>query len=270
MNRNTRIAVSCYAGDQEQVEQSLGLYLHHGCPVTILSPENAPANIAHPMVDNRHAGKRGQLGPDAWARHLEFLKILLTYPENHFLMHESDSFCLDPKIPQYLYDEPNIVWSNNGQSTEDHWPGFPEGSSKYSFQAPWFLSRSSIEKLVVVAGRVAYHPNLEWVDLFLVRLTEEAGLPWRCFDNCYLGPMSGCLDSKTGQFFDPGHHEPGRGRDRGSPLDPSTIEVYDIGLKKGLEYAENGACMMHSVKNGVAAQALSRAYQKYLVSASKA
>jgi hypothetical protein len=265
MNPDTRIAVLCYAGDQQQVEQSLGVYLHHECPVTILSPEDAPANITYlDRVDNRHAGKRGQLGPDAWARHLAHMKILLTYPENHFLMHESDSLCLDPKIPDYLYAEPDVVWSNNGQSTPDHWPGFPEGSSKYSFQAPWFLSRKSIEAMVAVADRVPYHPNLEWVDLFMVRLTEEAGLPWRCFEKCYLGPMSGCYDDGTGSYFDPGHHNPGEGRDRGAPLDDFTRGVYERGLKTGLEYVGRGACMVHSVKNGIAARQLAQAYQEYL------
>lgn len=265
MNPNTRVAVSCYAGDQQQVEQMLGLYLHHECPVTILSPEDAPVNLAYPeRVDNRHAGKRGQLGPDAWARHLAFLKILLTYPEDRFLIHESDSVCLDPKIPDYLYAEPDIVWSNNGESTFDHWPGFPPGSARMSFQAPWFFSRKTIEAMVNVAPDVPYHPNLEWVDLFLSRLTEQAGLPWRGYEKCYLGPMSGCYDTTSGTFFDPGHHEPGRGRHRGMPLDAGTVVTYDVGLKKGIEYAENGACMMHSVKNGIAAAALASAYQKYL------
>lgn len=264
MNEDTRIAVSCYAGDQQQVEQALSLYLHHECPITILSPLDAPAHIEYlDRVDNQHAGKRGQLGPDAWDRHLSFLKILLTYPENHFLIHESDSVCLDPKIPDYLYAQPDIVWSNNGKSTEDHWPGFPPGSAMMSFQPPWFLSRRTIERMVAAAPRVPYHPNLEWVDLYIMRLTEEAGLLWRGFEKCYLGPMSGCLD-EHGEAFDPGHHEPGRGRARGMPLDEGTKVTYDLGLKKGIEYAENGACMMHSVKNGIAAHALADAYQKFL------
>lgn len=244
----------------------LGLYLHHECPVTFLSPEDAPCSItySYERVDNRHAGKRGQLGPDAWERHLAFLKILLTYPENHFLIHESDSLCLDPKIPDYLYAAPDVVWSNTGVSTEDHWPGFPADSLKMSFQAPWFFSRKIIEAMVHVAPEVPYHPNLEWVDLYLSRLTETADLPWRGFEKCYLGPMSGCIDSVTGLTFDPGHHEPGRGRARGDPLDEPTRMTYDIGLKRGIEYAERGACMMHSVKNGIAAHALAGAYQKYL------
>jgi hypothetical protein len=267
MNTNTRVAVCCYAGDQQQVEQSLGLYLHHDCPVTILSPEDAPANILADRVDNRHAGKRAQLGPDAWARHLAHLKILLTYPEDFFLMHESDSFCLDPTIPAYLYEEPDTVWSNNGHSTEDHWPGFPEGSSKMSFQAPWFMSRKAIEAMVAVSDKVQYHPALEWVDLYLVRLTEEAGLPWKGFRDCYLGPMSGCFDDITGEHFDPGHHDPSRNRPRGAPLKPSIIATYEAGLNKGLEYVGRGANMVHSVKNAIAARALSRRYQEFLAGA---
>jgi hypothetical protein len=264
MNEDTRVAVSCYAGDQQQVEQMLGQFLHHECPVTVLSPEDAPCNVAHWRVDNRHFGKRGQLGPDAWERHLGFLKILLTYPEQHFLIHESDSICLDPRIPDFLYAEPDIVWSNNGESTPDHWDGFPPGSAKMSFQAPWFFSRKTIQAMIDAAPRVPYHPSLEWVDLYLSRLTEEAGLEWRGYgDRAYLGPMSGCIDD-NGTTFDPGHHDPSRGRQRGMPLAQSTIETYDTGLKNGIQYAENGACMMHSVKNGTAARALATAYQTFL------
>ncbi len=266
MNPDTRVAVSCYAGDQQQCEQMLGQLLHHECPVTFMSPEDAPCDIVYPgRVDNLHFGKRGQLGPDAWARHLGFMQMLLMYPENHFLIHESDSLCLDPQIPDFLYDEPDIVWSNNGESTWDHWPGFPPGSAKMSFQAPWFFSRKTLTRLIAAAPQVPYHPNLEWVDLFLSRLTEEAGLEWRGYGaRAYLGPMSGCIDTATGLAFDPGHHEPGRGRARGMQLDTGTVAIYDVGLKKGLEYAANGACMVHSVKNGVAAQALAGAYRKYL------
>jgi len=260
MNEDTRIAVCCYAGDQQQVEQSLDLYTHHQCPVVMLSPEDAPVNISG--VENRHAGKRAQLGPDAHARHLAHLKILLTYPENHFLMHESDSFCLDLKIPDYLYAEPDIVWANIGDATADHHPGFPPGCPPLSFQAPWFLSRKTIEAFVAVADQVVYHPNLEWVDLYLVQLTHAAGLPWRAFRDRCLCPMSGCYDTTTGLFFDPGqtslvlHSRP-----RGIPLDATMVAIYEEGLKIGLREVAKGANMVHSVKNVIAARALMEAYR---------
>lgn len=265
LNKNTRVAVSCYAGDLKQVEQSIGLYTHHECPVTLLSPEDAPVIINYPGVDHKHAGKRGQLGPDAWARHMAFLKILVNdYPEDHFLIHESDSFCLDPKIPAYLYKEPYTVWSNNGVSTPEHWPGFPEGSAKMSFQAPWFFSRQTIKRMIAVEHKVPYHPNLEWVDLLLSRLTEEADLPWKCFEACYLGPMSGGYDVETGRFFDPGS-DTGSKTPRGSPLDEHLTKTYELGLNNGLQAVKDrGVNMVHSVKNVIAARALAAEYQKWL------
>src|SRR5258708_5855871 len=112
MNKNTRVAVCCYAGDQHQVIESLGMYLHHACPVVILSPEDSKAEINYPGVVNRFGGKRAYIGQDSLDRQAEHLRLLLEFPENHFLIHDSDSVSLDPKIPDYLYEQPDVVWSN--------------------------------------------------------------------------------------------------------------------------------------------------------------
>ncbi len=265
MNEDTRIAVVCYEGDKRQVEQSLGFYLHHECPVVILSPEDSRAEISHPGVENRFAGKRAQRGPDAHARHLAHLKLLLTFPENHFLIHESDSVCLDPKIPAYLYDEPDVVWANTGEADPSHHPGFIEGCPKMSFQAPWFFSRKTIEAFIAASDSVVYSPDLPWVDLYLVQLTHAAGLPWRGFKDCYLGPISGRFDDMTGTFLDPGGEWEEAGTIfAGKPMTPKLMKVYEAGLKVALQYVNSGANMIHSVKNPIAARELGDAYQHYL------
>jgi hypothetical protein len=256
MNPDTRIAVCCYEGDKQQVEQSLDFYLHHQCPVTILSPENSKVVINHPGVDNRHAGLRGRSGPDAHARHLEHLKILLTYPENHFFMHESDSVCLDPKIPDYLYAEPHIVWTNEGRAMETTVDSFPPDCPPLSFQAPWFLSRKTIEAFVAVAPQVPHIPQLEWVDNYLVQLTYAAKLPHKGFRDRYLGPISGRYDEATGKFFTPF----GAGV-KGDPICPELAQIYNASFAQALEYVNNGANMIHSVKNSIAAKELLVAYQ---------
>jgi hypothetical protein len=261
MNKDTRIVVFGYAGDQQQIEQLLPFYLHHQCPIVILSPEDSKVEINHPGVENRFAGKRAQCGPDALARFLEHLKILLTFPENHFFMHESDSICFDPKIPAYLYAEPDTVWSNSGEAQPRHQHGFVDGCPKLSFQAPWFLSRKTIEALIAVADKAGF-PDLPWVDLYLVHLTHAAGLPYKRFFNCYLGPVSGRSDN-TNALFDPGgstKETDGGSVFKGEPLTPQLIDFYKAGFKVALEYVKNGANMLHSVKNPIAAQELQRAY----------
>jgi hypothetical protein len=243
MNPNTRVAVCCYAGDQRQVIQSLGLYLHHECPVVIMSPGDAPAEIRYPGVENRVAGKRAYFGPDAQARHLVHLKLLLTFPENHFLMHESDSFCLDPKIPDYLYADPHRVWANTVDDEDAaHQAALPADCPHVSFQAPWFLSRKTIEALIAAADRVTYSPDLKYVDLYLVQLTYAAGLPWSGFLNQVCCPIAA--------------------RDDDQNLSQWQRDTYAVGLQIGLNHARDGANMVHSVKNPAAAQALLRAYDE--------
>ena len=181
MNPDTRIAVCCYAGDAHQVVKMMQFYQHHECPITILSPEDSPVIIHGVCVDYRFGGKRCYIGPDCLARMREHLKILLTYPENHFLIHDADSFCLMPKLPDYLYAEPDdVLWSSLiadeiPRQQDFYPPGFPH----ISFQPPWFLSRKTIEMLL--ADEVAINPNMPLIDYWLVQLAIQTGLPYKGF-----------------------------------------------------------------------------------------
>ena len=264
LNPNTRIAIGCYSGDHEQVIQSLDLYLHHECPVVIFSPENAKVQIDHPGVENLHAGKCARLGPDAHAHHLEYLKLLLTFPEDYFLMHEADSMCIDPKIPDYLYAEPDTFWSNSGEACPElcEIEAFPPGCPRLSFQAPWFLSRKAIKALVAASPRVispsgmsgelpaskAHWIGLPWVDLYLVMLTHAAGLPYKVFRNCYNGFMASI--------------------EALSPTPPKNFSELQVaggeaGFQNALKAVANGANMIHSVKDGITSHALVAEYQRY-------
>jgi len=189
MNPDTRIAVCCYAGDQHQVIKALGNYLQHTRPVVILSPEDSPAIINYPGIENRVGGKRAYIGQESLDRQRKHLEILLTFPENHFLIHDADSICLSAEIPKYLYEEPDFVWSNLVNDdipehkvefdTRDNWP-------HVAFQPPYFLSRATIEKMLAVAGRpeALASPVMPFVDFYMVQLTMLAGLGFRRFRNC--------------------------------------------------------------------------------------
>ncbi len=110
MNPDTRVAIHCYDGDRRQVEETLTVHSAHGCPVTILSPEDSKVEI--PGFDCRFGGKRQSIGPDSIEREKEHLRILLTYPENFFLLNDADSMCVSPKLPDYLYAEPDVLWGS--------------------------------------------------------------------------------------------------------------------------------------------------------------
>lgn len=194
INPNTRVAVCCYAGDQQQVVETLDLHLHHECPVTILSPEDAKVEIQHPGVANRFGGKRQYIGQDSLDRQREHLRILLTYPEKFFLVNDSDSICLAPKIPDYLYAEPQFLWSN---LIVDNMPFrqqgyYPDGFPKLAFQPPYFMSREVVEKLLAaVAGEnIPANPQLAFIDHYMVQLAVKAGVPWKNFTNGISCPIS--------------------------------------------------------------------------------
>lgn len=241
MNPSTRIVVSCFSGDKQQIDQSLDLWLHHGCPVTFLSPEDAPVDIVHDGVDNRHAGVRGRSGPAAQARMLDYLKILLSYPEKFFLINESDSMCIAPDLPAYLYAEPDTFWSNNNES-------------------PQFMSRACIERMVAVASSAA--APTEWVDRYQLALAQAAGIPTKHFVNNVNGPISGCYDPATGQVLIP------EGAERfgavGTPVPPELAQAYSDHYQNALNSARAGASIIHSVKNGNASHALADQHKIYL------
>jgi hypothetical protein len=248
MNPDTRVAVCCYEGDQHQVVEFMDLYTHHKCPIVVLSPENSKANI--PGVENRHAGKRAYSGPDMLDRFMEYLKILLTFPENHFFIADSDSFCLEPKLPDYLYENPDIVWSNMGYCDDVAAPqegaaftAFAVDCPHVSLGSPWFLSRKTIEALLAVTDHVPYSTEaLIYTDLYLVQLCHKAGLRWRGFYN------------RTSFRID-------------VTADWATQQQREEALQTGLSHARAGANMMHSIKSAATAQVLLTAYNTSMIAA---
>ena len=244
-NPDTRVAICCYEGDQHQVVQSFGLYAHHHCPIVVLSPEDSKVNIAHPGVDitNLSAGKRAYIGQDSLDREREHLKLLLTFPEKYFFINDADSFCLDAEFPNYLYAEPDHVWSNvQPDGIPEHQPHFPPSWPHVAFQPPYFLSRKTIEAMLAVADRITASPMMPFIDFYMVQLTMTAGLSWKNF----LSGVSVCIAPQEG------------------PLDAERAGGYERGLKIGLAHVRRGANMIHSVKNPLGARLVMQEYQRYL------
>jgi len=192
MNPDTLVAVSAYAGDKHQVENNLPLLLHHGCPVVVLSPSDAPITaVNEPTVHCIWEGLKGWIGPQTLERHVIFLRTLLRFPQQFFLFHDADSINLSPRIPDYLYQEPGTFWSNIVQDTN---PG-PSLLPKVAMQPPYFLSRQVIEAQLSVVGNLptSYYGTpvnpdgwpmpfpTECIDHFVLQLAHGSGLPYKTF-----------------------------------------------------------------------------------------
>jgi hypothetical protein len=224
------------------------MYLHHECPLVILSPEDSKATITYPGVENRYGGKRAYIGQDSLDRQREHLKILLTFPEHNFLIHDSDSVNLDPKIPDYLYDEPDVVWSNQvHDDIPEHQSTFPARWPHVAFQPPYFLSRRTIEAMLAVADGITASPVMPFIDFYMLQLTMAAGLPWKRFFDCVSCPIA--IDIVAHPV--PNEHE---------------IEVYSNGFKIAMNLVRNkGANILHSVKDHRAMKELAEAHRLYLL-----
>lgn len=189
MNEDTRVSVHCYEGDAPNVRDlnEAGLYSHHGCPVTILSPEDSPVVIEG--MDCRQGGIRESAGQGSLDRQRRHMEMLLEYPENFFYMNDGDSVCLSPRFPDYLYAEPNVLWSNlvwnpipeqqQGYGAEYYPGGFP----RLAFQPPYFISRAVIERLLTVADdpSVKCNPIMPFIDHYMVQLAVAAKVTWKAF-----------------------------------------------------------------------------------------
>lgn len=245
MNEDTRVAVCCYAGDSPQVVENLDVYLHHECPITILSPDDSRVAITHDTITNRYGGKRAYIGQDSLDRQAEHLRLLLEFPENHFLIHDSDSVCLDPEIPAYLYAEPDIVWSNQvDDPVPEHQPFFPHGWPHVAFQPPYFLSRKTIEAMLAVNGHpfTKASPCMPFIDFYMLQLTMVAGLPWK--------RMTTGLSCPIAVGNDPNH--PGQ----------VPKEEWSSGFRLAMRKVRNeGVNILHSVKTHQAVLELMAAYE---------
>lgn len=174
----TLVVVHAYAGDQDQVEQFLPWYLHHGCPVLILSPTDAPVKI--PGVECRSAGLAGWKGWHTLNRQLAHMEIIAEYPQKYLLLNDADSMCLTPEIPQYLYDGAEGTFSCNEAMWQE--PGAP-------LVPPYFYTQESLSRMLAVRDQAlemtTTRGSVAWsdpdngapsIDAFYIELVRFSGL----------------------------------------------------------------------------------------------
>lgn len=191
VNDDTRIVVHGYAGDAFQIVNALDQYTHHEAPVTVLSPMDAP--VAIEGIDCRTAGKRAYTGKTSLDRQRQHLELLLDYPESWFLLHDSDSVCLEPELPGYLYTDAAKVFYNATPTTrylaslgEPDLPGY-----EVVFQPPLFLSRGAIKWMLQVADQAVDElPDFgHMIDWYFVAMTRLAGLNVEALPNAISRPI---------------------------------------------------------------------------------
>lgn len=178
MNNPLLIAVSAYAGDAIQVENNMPLYQQHGAPVLILSPTDAPITALTSNPQGVYYYQEGQAewaGPKSLERHKAFLRHLLSLPYDWFLFHDADSICLRPELPSYLFENPNVHFSNE---VADLNPG-ASALPKLAMQPPYTFSRAVLVRLVEVLDRPA-------MSYYVPVKEEHMPVPTHCIDHLQL------------------------------------------------------------------------------------
>jgi hypothetical protein len=175
-----------YAGDKDQIKVLRPMYEHHKLPLVILSPSDSQIHGIGPHIC-RHGGKRAYIGQDSLDRQYEHFKIMLDYEFDFVLMNDSDSFVIEPNLPQYLYDNPDTVFSNqvdDFRKPGQIWPGNKEpwpddyhaGYPLIAMQPPYFFSRVALEKIVATCKGIVACPICPFIDWYFVQVVYKAGL----------------------------------------------------------------------------------------------
>lgn len=188
VNPETGVFVSAYAGDKHQVENNLEMYRHHGCPVIILSPANAPiTSVYRSDVHCQWMGEAGWAGPHTLVRHRLFLEAMLKFPFTWYLMNDADSICLTPEIPRYLYQE-FACWSNE---VADLNPGASH-LRKIAVQPPYFFHREVLYAILANADNLppSYYGPVDGqpvpthcIDHYHMQLSVGSGHPLKNFSD---------------------------------------------------------------------------------------
>jgi len=201
MNPGLLVAVHCYQGDRHQVEMLLPYFCHHEAPVVIVSPVDSQVHYIGPH-HTKCAGLVQYFGQKSWDRQYAQLKLLLIdYPEiEWFLLNDADSFCLTPKLPDYLFEDKYTVYSNEVEDFRkpggntftppgmDYWPlDYHAGFDLVAMQPPYFLSRQALEKIVETCEGMAACPTTPFIDWWWIPACKKAGLkhlPFRTGASC--------------------------------------------------------------------------------------
>jgi len=237
MNRKVIVSVHGYAGDAHQIRMLLPVYEHHGFPVYILSPYDSKIESMGPH-SCLFAGKRAYIGQDSWTRQHMQMNILLDHDFDWILMNDSDSFCFTPPLPDYLFEDKNVLWANKVDDFRrpgETWTGaggpvtwaqdYHAGHELVALQPPYFCSREALLKMVLADKGHPACPICPFIDWYMVVAADSAGVQHKRFHDCV------SCETET-----------------------------DMGLRLVTDRVARGATFIHAVKRQHAFDTLCRAY----------
>lgn len=179
--QRTIVFVHGYKGDQGQIEGNMPAIEHHQLPIVILSPWDSPIKEMGPHIC-REGGKRAYIGQESLDRQWEHMKIMLDYDWDFALCNDSDSFLLNPEIPQILYNHPNEVFSNEVIDPRPD-SGMHAPLPHIAMQPPYFFSRDCLKRMVAIGNTdvVKAHHVTPFIDWYYVQLVYAAGVKHSSF-----------------------------------------------------------------------------------------
>ncbi len=191
MNESTLLVGCGYAGDAHQIKVLLPVWQHHNIPIVVMSPIDSPIESMGPHIC-RTEGLRAYIGQKSLDRQWMQMRAALEFnqadgtPFQWFLLNDSDSFVFTPELPAYLYEDPEIVWSNQVNDFRvpgESWQGLPPWPLDYhagfplvAMQPPYFLSRQAMQRMVDIASSIKMCPICPFIDWWMVQATITAKL----------------------------------------------------------------------------------------------
>lgn len=238
-NPNTLVVVHAYAGDIHQVKQNLPFYLHHRCPVVVLSPTDAPIkDVGTSRVTCMSGGLKGWIGAHTLERQVIHLRMLLQFPHEHFLLNDADSLCISPALPRYLYENPDLIWSNEVLDTNPA----PSLLPKLALQPPYFVSRKTIEGML----KASLNPPTSYYTAPANPADWPMPFPTLCIDHYMLqlacGSGYGHFNFHTGASFE-------------------TESEHGLQTMVGL-VQDHGKTLLHSIKSQRSLDRIALAYKR--------
>src|SRR6266508_4379022 len=123
----------------------------------------------------RTGGLQSYIGRDSLFRQIRHLQILLEYPFKYYLMNDADSMCISPNLPDYLYNESHVVWSNEvSDMMHQRMRGYQY--PRLAFQPPYFISRDNIVRMLENAKRIIIDSTTPFIDWWMMAVVCKAGL----------------------------------------------------------------------------------------------
>lgn len=237
MNKKTLVSIHCYEGDKNQIDMLRPWYEHHNLPIVVVSPEDSKVKKFGPHWCI-FAGRKGYTGPHTWTRQHLQMKKLLEFDFDFYLMHDSDSICLDPVLPGYLFEEENknTIFSNlvddfrkPGQTTHGrYWPeSYHQGYPIKASQPSYMCSREALEKICSV-DPTCNDDITPFIDFAMVKWPVDAGVTLKAFEKC-----------------------------------ASCETVTPMGLQAMTHRVKNGAMFVHAIKSAGVANIMHNLYTRY-------